>query len=249
MTELIPVISDLQAPYQDNRAVAAVATFIADRNLNSVCVGDAMDAPQMSRWHRGAKGEFTGTVGKDRNTTLGLLRDLRVKHLTRSNHDDRLENYVREFAPALYGDPELPEYRFENFMRLDTIGCEFHREPWSPAPGWLLLHGDESGLSQIPGTTAMGLAKKTGMSVVCGHTHRLGLQHQGAAFGGKVLRQLWGFEVGNLMDLKKATYLKGGIANWQQGFGILAVDGKDVTPIPVPIKDGKFYFDGKVWKG
>jgi len=249
VTELIPVISDLQAPYQDSRAVAAVAAFIADRNLNSICVGDAMDAPQMSRWHRGARGEYAGTVGRDRNKTVQLLKDLRVKHLTRSNHDDRLEKYIENFAPALSRDPELPEFRLEHFLKLESIGCTFHREPWSPVPGWLLLHGDEGSLSQTPGTTALGLAKKTGMSVVCGHTHRLGLQHQAASFGGKILRQLWGLEVGHLMDLRQATYLKAGIGNWQQGIGVLVVDGKDVTPMAVPIKDGKFYFDGQVWKG
>jgi hypothetical protein len=55
-------------------------------------------------------------------------------------------------------------------------------------------------------------------------------------------------EVGNLMDAKQASYLKAGISNWQQGFGILWVDGKSVVPQLVPIaRDGSFFVEGKVW--
>jgi hypothetical protein len=50
------------------------------------------------------------------------------------------------------------------------------------------------------------------------------------------------------MKQKQATYLKAGIANWQQAFGILYIDGNKVTPKLVPIhSDGTFVVDGKVW--
>jgi hypothetical protein len=52
------------------------------------------------------------------------------------------------------------------------------------------------------------------------------------------------------MDQKQASYLKAGIANWQQGFGILVVDGNEVIPFGIPMKDdGSFWFDGKRWRG
>ena len=47
----------------------------------------------------------------------------------------------------------------------------------------------------------------------------------------------------------KAGYLKAGSANWQMGFGIIEVHGKNVTPIPVPVNaDGSFTVYGKVYR-
>ena len=101
-------------------------------------------------------------------------------------------------------------------------------------------------MSQVAGQTAAGLARKTGKSIVCGHTHRLGLQPYSSSVDGKLTRTLWGFEVGNLMDLKTAKYTKG-IPNWQQGFGILYVDGNKVTPTPVPIINKSFIIEGEAY--
>lgn len=247
MVDIIPVISDLQVPLHDKRAVAAVATLIADRRYTTVaCVGDVLDSTQISQWVRGKRGEHDGKLGRDRDAAVATLGDLGVTNLSRSNHDDRIESYVSNYAPGLSG---LEELRIETFLRLDSIGVSFHRQPYRVAPGWLLMHGDESGYSRTSGGTALGLARKTGSSVVCGHTHKLGLQHDHPTYSGRIQRPLWGFEVGNFMDAKKAGYLKAGIANWQSGFGVLVVDQQDVTPIPIPIKNGKFFFDGRVWKG
>jgi hypothetical protein len=47
------------------------------------------------------------------------------------------------------------------------------------------------------------------------------------------------------MAFKKASYTHGS-ANWQQGFGLLYVDGRNVTPVSVPVaKDGSFVVEGK----
>lgn len=245
--ELIPVVSDIQAPYQDKRAVAALAQFIEDQKFTKVlCVGDVLDAPQISRWTKGLKGEHAGDLAKDRDIAVQVLRDLRVTDLSRSNHDDRIENYVAKQAPGLAG---LPELSIEKFMGLDDLGITFHRKPAKVAPGWFMLHGDEVGYSRTSGGTALGLARKVGGSVVCGHTHKLGLQHDHSSVSGRRTANRWGFEVGNLMDQRRAGYLGAGYANWQQGFGMLLVDGSNVTPIPLPIYNGRFWFDGHCYRG
>ena len=61
----------------------------------------------------------------------------------------------------------------------------------------------------------------------------------------KTTRTLYGFEVGNLMDMRQAKYAK--THNWQQGFGILYVDGKNVYPQPVPIEKKSFMVEGTVY--
>jgi hypothetical protein len=62
---------------------------------------------------------------------------------------------------------------------------------------------------------------------------------------GKTTRTLYGFEVGNLMDMSKAKYAK--THNWQQGFGILYVQDKIVTPVPIPIQKRSFVIEGQQW--
>ena len=246
MVKLIPVISDLQAPLHDARAISAIATFLADRDLDTVSVGDVWDLYQLSKFAQGLHREFEGTIEKQRDVIRKILRDLRVKNLSRSNHDDRLEKYVERRAPGLWGVSAL---EYPVFLGLDELGCVFHRQPYELTPGWVLVHGDEGTLSQSPGSTAINLVRRFGKSVVCGHTHRMGIQHAHHSSGGRITREQWGFEVGHLMDMRKADYLRAGAGNWQQGFGILVVDGNQVTPVPVPIRGGQFYFDGKVWRG
>ena len=237
------LISDLQVPYHDRRAVDAVAQCIEDMRQPEdivVTVGDEIDLPQVSRWTHGTAGEWERTIGRDRDATVQVLRDLQVGHCIRSNHTDRLYNSIMRRLPGLLG---LPELDLVNFLHLPDLGIQFHTDAFDVAPGWVVMHGDEAGVSQVAGQTAAGLVKKVGMSVACGHTHRLGLQPFTTSVNGKVTRTLWGFEVGNLMDMRQAKYAK--THNWQQGFGLLYVDGKHVTPAPVPIQNKSFVIEGE----
>jgi len=240
------LISDLQVPYHDKAAVTAVAEAIKDLKKKDdlvVTVGDEIDLPQISRWTQGKAGEWERTLGKDRDMTVAILANLRVDHVIRSNHTDRLFQSLVARLPGLLG---LPELELRNFLKLDSLGITFHEEAFRVAPGWVVMHGDEAGVSQIPGQTAWGLTQKVGMSVACGHTHRLGLRPHTQSVNGKVTRTMYGMEVGNLMDMKAATYTK--THNWQQGFGILYVDGQKVTPSLIPIDKRSFVVEGKRYK-
>lgn len=240
---IVFIVSDLQVPFHDRKAVDAVAKCIDDYSSSwshVISIGDEMDMQTISRWSAGTPTEYEKSIAKDRDLTVQVLEDLQVTDVIRSNHTDRLYNTVMKRAPGLLG---LPELELENFLRLPQLGITFHKEAFNFAPGWLAMHGDESGLRSGAGSTAAGLSAKTGMSVVCGHTHRMGLIPVSESFNGKVNRTRWGFEVGNLMDFKTAKYTKG-VANWQQGFGAFLIDGKGVHPIPIPIINRKFYFLG-----
>lgn len=235
-------ISDLQVPYHDKRAVDAVAQCITDMKNDDdivLTLGDEQDFQTISRWSQGTALEWERSIGKDRDATVQILRDLQVQHVIRSNHTDRLYNSIMRRLPGLLG---LPEIEFENFMRLPELGITFHREAFHVAPGWVAMHGDEAGMSQIAGQTAQGISKKVGLSVLAGHSHRLGLQPYTQSVNGKTTRTLYGFECGNLMDMRKATYAK--THNWQAGFGVLYVDGNTVHPCPVPITNRSFIVEG-----
>ena len=69
----IAVISDLQVPFHDPKAVRNVAAFIRKWKPDDVlCVGDEIDFQTISRWSTG-RDEWSGTIGRDRNTAQDVL--------------------------------------------------------------------------------------------------------------------------------------------------------------------------------
>jgi hypothetical protein len=239
------VLPDLQVPDHDASLVKRLAEWVSYQEFDGIaCVGDELDSPEPSRWNKGYAGEYAGTLQKGIDTchqVLGLFAEAlgegKPFHLMRSNHGERIRTYIARYAPAL---ASLQVLDYERLLGLDELDITYHEKPYEFAPNWLLAHGDEGSLSQAAGGTALGLAKRWGKSVVCGHTHRAGIQHQHHSVGGRVVRPLFGMEVGHLMDMRKASYLKGGSANWQQAFGVLEVDGRHVKPTLVPIISGRW---------
>jgi hypothetical protein len=165
-------------------------------------------------------------------------------HIIRSNHTDRLYNTLLK-VPGLIN---LPELQYPAFMSFAEMGMTYHKKAYEFHPGWVLCHGDEGNMSQHAGITALNLSKKFGKSVLAGHSHRLGMSAYTEGVNGHY-RTLYGVEVGNLMDRKKASYIRYGSANWQNGFAILEATGKTLTPTLVPVdpKDGSFTALGRYY--
>ena len=237
------VIPDLQCPYEDSHVVRNLSIFIkAFRPDAVVTIGDEIDLPQISRWTEGMPGWFEQTLGDDRDQAVEVLWSLvehsKEAHMIRSNHTDRLYNVIMKKIPAFLA---LPELRFEKFMRLDELGITYHKKPYAFQKGWVAVHGDEQGINPNAGLTALGAARRHGLSVICGHTHRAGQSAFTEASGGKIGRILRGVEGGHLMDVRKAGYTKGTM-NWQQAFVI--VEDSQVTLINLE-KDGTFVVNGR----
>lgn len=253
MEKTIVVVSDLQVPFHDRAALENLTSFVKDFEPDGlVNVGDDIDAHEVSQWSKGGAGEYTGTLQASLDEVASVHLAFRealgdgTYDLSRSNHGDRLRKYIAQYAPALAG---LRSLDIAELAGYNAAGITYRTKPFEVAPGWVVAHGDEGGLSRIAGRTAGLLAEKWGVSVVCGHTHRAGLQPLSTGFGGVVHRTLWGMEVGHLMDVSQAAYLPGGYANWQSAFGILRVRGDRVSPEVVPVHgDGSFVVDGQ-WYG
>ena len=251
MSKRIVCIPDMQVPDHDRAAVAALTLFVRDYQPDELlCVGDESDSPEPSRWNKGYAGEFAGTLQKNLDLTAETMRAFkealgdRPFHTMRSNHGDRVATYLNRYAPAL---ASLRALDYATLLRYAENGITYHTRPYAFAPGWVLAHGDEGGLRLTAGGTALGLARRFGRSVVCGHTHRLGIQHDHDMLNGRLIRPLWGVESGHLMDPRKADYLKAGSANWQQGFTIFHVNKRTVQPTLVPIIDRSFTVEGKAY--
>ena len=238
----VVVLSDLQIPYQNNAAVQATLDFIQYYKPDELwCVGDELDAPEPSRWNKGMAGEYAETLQESINLTHQIMRNYRAAlgrkpfYIQRSNHTDRIDTYMRKYAPAFMS---LKSLEIEQLLGYDKLGVTYLHKMHELMPGWVMAHGDEGALNRAPGATALNLAKRLGKSVVCGHTHRVGLQHETTGFYGKT-HTLYGLEVGHMMDIKQASYLTSGSANWQTGIGILVQNGTKVTPFAVPIVNGE----------
>ena len=99
MSKRIVIISDLQSPYHDVGATNTLAKFIkAYKPDEVVSVGDEIDFPQISRWEEGKGGEWAYDIGRHRDTTVKLLESLQIRHISRSNHSDRLYNKIKSKA-------------------------------------------------------------------------------------------------------------------------------------------------------
>lgn len=251
MSKRIVVISDTQIPYHDRRAVKGVLRFIGDTQPDEVVhIGDLMDFPQQSRWSKGGREEYEGSIYKDcekaKRDFLGPLREVYggPVGVIEGNHDRRPRDYLMKYAPALAGKRE---FDFDVLLDFDGFGVDVLPEHYSFAPGWLMMHGHRGGAArpnQLAGNTAMLTAKRLLKSVIMGHTHRCGQLSHTYGYGGKTTREVTGIEVGHLMDVSSAGYMKGATPNWQKGFGFVVVEGNRVYAEAVRIVGNTFRVEG-----
>ncbi|MFE2997963.1 metallophosphoesterase [Nocardia sp. NPDC059246] len=253
MTKRIFIVSDIQYPFHDRKALRTVIQCIGDIQPDEVVfIGDVMDFPAQSRWSKDTRAEFERDLRQDVDEgKRKIFEPLRAVYagpvgFHEGNHDERPRTYLNKYSPAL---ASVKAFNIETLMDFDSFGITLLPDFYEIAPGWVSTHGHLGGirLSQEAGKTALTAAKRFGKSVVMGHTHRLGVQPYSFGYDSKVTKTVYGFEVGNLMDMKLAGYLKGAAANWQQGFGILDIDGQHTKPMAVPIENRKFIVDGSVW--
>ena len=253
MAESVLIIPDSHYPDTDMRVFNAMLGAIKEVKPDRIIqIGDLMDYPQPSRWTKGTRHEFEGSVFKDSELAVkNFIQPLRKVFdgpigVHAGNHDIRPSLYLEKYAPAL---AETKEFNIENLLKFDEYGIQLLPDFHKVAPGWITTHGHLGGirLSQIAGNTPLNAAKRMGVSIIMGHTHRAGIGQYTIGYGGSGTT-LTGMEVGHIMNPKKVTYLKGATGNWQQSLGWLTIDGQHVTPQLIPISKGKFSIEGRVFK-
>lgn len=253
MSERILVIPDTHYPDHDKKLWKTILKIVEDTQPDEIIhIGDLMDYPQPSRWTKGTRAEFEGSVYEDSERAVrDIIEPLREVYdgrigIHEGNHDLRPRAYMEKYAPALAGSRM---FNFENLLRFDDYGIERLPDFYEVAPGWYTTHGHLGGirLNQIAGNTAGNATKRIGKSIIMGHTHRAGKVPHTTGLGGQT-NVLQGIEVGHIMDPRKVTYLKGATGNWQQGLGWLATDGKHVTADTALVSAGKIAVEGRTYK-
>jgi len=253
VTKKIVVLSDIQHPFEDRRAVRSVIRFIGEYQPDEVVqIGDLMDYPQPSRWSKDTAEEFKGSVFADSEYAVEkFMEPLRAVYdgpvgVIEGNHDERPRTYLAKYAPAL---AESHAFDLDVLLRFEDYGVTLLPDFYDFTPGWVMTHGHKGGIprSNEAGKWALNGATRFTKSLIMGHSHRLGIMSRTHGYDGRGVT-LTGFEVGNLMNMSLVGYLKGATPNWQQGFGVITIDGNHVSPQLVSIDNSKFVVDGETFR-
>jgi hypothetical protein len=169
------------------------------------------------------------------------------------NHGMRIEKaIVNHLKSAYYLRPadELnlpPSMSIQRLLALDKIGIKFIPE-YPQGEVWLsdvicCIHGDIA--RKPPGSTTTELIKHSDVTKIQGHIHRIELTSKNT-HNKHTSNTIYGFSPGCLCKVDGSVPGSSNTNQWQQGIGVVYFDNEgNITPIPVPIKDGVALFGGK----
>ena len=255
-------VSDIQFPLHDELAVQLWLQVVAGFQPDIIdLVGDVDNADATSRWYAGSKDElFYGVDVK--NTPIDELEKIALErmydsgvqhtrdflsqirayvpnasiHLHDGNHGwTRHESYFNSKAPEL-----LDRITPDTLYGLDENSVVFHRYdalPYNRFNDMYVHHGQA--VSKHSGESVKSDIDSWGVSLIRGHSHRIGDFHKTYELTGQLLE---GYEIGHLMQTDKASYLNQ--RNWQQGFIYGYVEADNHFLYLVKIKDYTCYVDG-----
>lgn len=207
-------ISDIHAPFQDDKALQILYKFIKWFKPSTVFImGDLLDCYAISRFTKDPKGKlnFKKEIDAARSilkTIRSVSGDAKIIYL-RGNHELRMQRYLWNRAEEL---SMLPELTVPHLLGLDELNIEWVEKGMMMFKGVMVKHG--SVVRQYAGYSAKAEFEKNGCSGVSGHTHRSAI-YMHTNSGGEYK---W-MECGCLCSLEQ-EYMDGEKANWQSGFGV-----------------------------
>jgi len=214
--------SDVHFPLHDPRTVELWMKVLKWWKPGAVdLLGDIDDADSTSRWAIGPETSvpiLDGGVTATRNF-LAEINEIvpdADKHFFDGNHGwFRHEKYLLKNAPAMIG-LITPELLYES----NKSNFEWHtyEEPPTRRYGEMYCHHGDS-ISKHAGESVRNDVLNWGVSLMRGHSHRLGNYNMTYPITGQALR---GFEIGNMCNYKLMDYDRS--PNWQQGFAIAHVE-------------------------
>jgi predicted phosphodiesterase len=241
VNKTVMFMPDLHADSHDEVALAGFLTALSSVKPDElVILGDFLDCKAPARWSKATAAEYADTLPGELAAGRLVLAQIREAHdgpiaFIPGNHEDRISKYVNTYAPAIAGlVPSLPK-----LLDFESFDVSFHPSTYAVAPGTLAIHGKLlSSVLGAAGQSAFKERSRHGMSIVQGHTHRLGL-----GWDYQERPRFW-MECGHLYDTSKAGYLEfEGQANWQHGFGVLHVRDEQVYPSVHVIHNGRSAFE------
>lgn len=240
------VIPDMHFPYHDKAVWATNLKAIQVlRPRNVVIIGDALDAYPISFHPKSpTRKALLQEELADANAELDCLAQLTMGLACRvvyveGNHEFRLERYLIQQAPALYGMITMPE-----LLKIKERNWE-----WVPYQSWLKI--GKIAYSHEVGSSGKNAPQQTlaafGNNIVFGHSHRGGLVYGGTVDGERhvALNVGWGGDLAAIDYTHKAR-----TREWQHGFGLVEQDATGAGWCQfVPIIDGRCVAHGQVIRG
>lgn len=241
--------SDVHFPRHDPRAVDLWMDVLRYLKPQAVdLLGDIDDANETSKWVKGTSIEGFSLQQQGITLTRQFLKDIHEvvpkadKHFHDGNHGwFRHAKWLEQNAPqTLIDGVYSPEILYE----YSKAGFEWHEYDKGPVKryGDIYAHHGDS-VSKYTAESVRNDCLNWGVSVVRGHSHRLGRWEQTYPIDGRSIR---GFEGGHLCDPAQMHYDRS--PNWQQGFLFGIVSGDDVLITPIEVRNYTCIIGTKVFR-
>jgi hypothetical protein len=240
------VLPDIHSPYHDERALEAALLGgrrwleqVPSRRRVVLIQGDAQDNFKIS-FHRKMPGRGKNLEHEVAVTcqVLDMVESLGAERVvfTEGNHEQRLERYLIDKAPELFGMISM-----QQLLRFDRRpGWE-----WIPFKSHAFI-GDTLCTHELGFVGKYALthtANSAACSTLTGHTHRIGVSEVADVHGSPRTSSSFGW-LGRLEDI---DYMYEAVAKreWAHGFGTGLVDSRGrLYTWPHRIHDGRTVVDG-----
>jgi len=238
-------IPDCHVPYHDRRATDLVLKVLAAFKPNVVVtLGDLFDFYAVSNHSKDPnRAKLLEWEVSCANQFLDRLDRFKIprKIFIEGNHEFRLERYLRDKAPELYGLVNV-----QKLFNLRGRGWDFVAYKAFTKIGKLHLTHDTGRSGKY---TAAQTLTDVQDNVVVGHAHRLQYVVEGNAKGKPHVSACFGW----LGDRDKTDYMHKVRANrdWALGFGVgyLEPASRLIHLVPVPLVNYTCVVEGKLYKG
>lgn len=240
----ILAIPDIHFPDHDPKSLEIVKYIAKNDDWDQIVIlGDMLDMQVLSDFNKSPDIVYTGMkkeldLGKD---LLGFLRHYNPKAkivYIQGNHEAREDRYLIKRAPELIGRVD-----YKKDLGLDKLGVVFVQDMYQTGMlGW--THGKY--VRSHSSYSAKAHFDKYLMSMVHGHTHRLGEYYITNPITTYAVHEL-----GCLIKFYPKYAEEKGCYNWQQGFGVVYVDQKTgwFMVVKFPIVNHTTIYKNKLLKG
>jgi predicted phosphodiesterase len=217
------IMSDMQVPYQDNKALAVVEKYMAahrwDGYLN---IGDFLDMDSISSFNKGKPGNTEGIrIWEDYNTANKILdrhqaivrkRNPKAEFvMLEGNHEERVGRFFAE-NPIFKGGP----MDVDKALRLKERGFKWVKA-WSEGEDYKIGHAHFTHGQYTNRYHAAKMVENYGESIFYGHTHDIMCMPKASKLHPETV--LVGQSIGCLCK-RDLAYMKGRPSNWQLGFAV-----------------------------
>lgn len=233
--------SDQQIPYQDDKALKIWFQVMRWFKPDVIdYLGDTSDQFCFGRFEEGTTKEFLKTLPvetrtedllkyvqhqeKDTAEFYAKTRKMRPNAEIFSalgNHDIRVFNYAEKHLQEI-----LNEITPNSLWGLDDLGIDYiyYEDPPKHRYGDIYVHHGISALAES-GASVKSDVGNIGVSLIRGHSHRLGSYFKTYELRNEVVR---GYEIGHMSQVDSDGFKYSQIHNWQQGFAVGLISGDRV---------------------